>query len=72
VAICSLPPDKAPGPDGFTARVLQATWELSRPDEVWYHGYHAYWTQREGTEEGAMSDPLGLRIRARRAITEVI
>jgi hypothetical protein len=30
--IRSMPPDKAPGPDGFTARFLQQTWEIIRPD----------------------------------------
>jgi hypothetical protein len=30
--IRSLPRDKALGPDGFTARFLQASWEIIRPD----------------------------------------
>jgi hypothetical protein len=27
----------------------------SEGDEVWYHGYHAKWTQREGTGRATMS-----------------
>jgi hypothetical protein len=29
-------------------------------DEVWYHGYHAYWTQRDGTGGPTMSRPTRL------------
>jgi hypothetical protein len=28
--IRALPPDKAPGPDGFTTQFLQSTWEIIR------------------------------------------
>jgi hypothetical protein len=30
--ISTLPPDKALGPDGFTARFLQSTWDIIRSD----------------------------------------
>jgi hypothetical protein len=30
--IKGLPPDKSPGPNGFTTRFLQVSWELIRPD----------------------------------------
>jgi hypothetical protein len=40
----SLPPDKAPGPDGFKGRFFQATWEIIRGDilaafdDFWHMG----------------------------------
>jgi hypothetical protein len=30
--ICSLPPDKAPGTDGFTGRFLQVAWPIIQKD----------------------------------------
>lgn len=42
--IKSMHPDKAPGPDGFTARFLQVAWEIIRPDIMaaldafWHNG----------------------------------
>jgi hypothetical protein len=39
--IWALPPDKAPGPDGFTGRFLQATWEIIRVDVMCM--FNAFW-----------------------------
>jgi hypothetical protein len=40
-AIKSLPPDKAPGPDGFTTRFLQTTWQIIMPDLM--KMFDAFW-----------------------------
>jgi hypothetical protein len=39
--IKALPPDKAPGSDGFTARFLQAAWDIIRPDIMM--AFEAFW-----------------------------
>jgi hypothetical protein len=39
--IRSLPPDNAPGPDGFTARFLQYTWDIVRPELM--RAFDAFW-----------------------------
>jgi hypothetical protein len=39
--IKSLLPDKAPGPDGFTARFLQVAWPIIRPDIM--AAFDAFW-----------------------------
>jgi hypothetical protein len=39
--IKSLPPDKAPGPDGFTARFLQVAWPIIRPNIM--AAFDAFW-----------------------------
>jgi hypothetical protein len=36
-----LPLDKAPGPDGFTARFLQAAWHVIRPDIM--RAFDVFW-----------------------------
>jgi hypothetical protein len=39
--IWALPPNKAPGPDDFTGRFLQATWEIIRGDIIVV--FDAFW-----------------------------
>jgi hypothetical protein len=39
--IRSISPDKAPGPDGFIARFMQATWGIIHPDVM--HTFDALW-----------------------------
>jgi hypothetical protein len=39
--ICSLPPDKVPGPDGFTARFLHVAWDIIKSDVMLT--FNAFW-----------------------------
>lgn len=53
--IKSLHPDKAPGPDGFTARFLQVTWEIIRPDIM--VAFDALW-HKDGRSLHSINDAI--------------